>query len=324
MHKPFTSIVENIQRYNTFTIYSHVSPDGDALGSAAALFCILKKLGKTAVWLGDDRVPGNLTGFAGIQALQAAKGNKEEVMQCAIAADCADLARLGEFGENFMRHPVRLVIDHHKTNPGFGGVNWLSEYPATGVMVFRLLEALSLPLCPELAELLYIAIVTDTGRFIHDGTNEEVMHIVAQLYGTGIPVSHIVKQIFSLSTPGRIRLMGAAFSSLTQTCKGKASFFVLTEKDMLLAPADTDTDGVVNYALDIHGTEVGAFIKYKPDGYRVSLRAASPACDVSAIAASYGGGGHRMAAGCTIKEEPEKIIALLTESIQKELEKGGA
>lgn len=302
-------LLEKLRQYNSFTVFSHVSPDGDALGSAAALCLLLEALHKTAYWRGDANIPENLRQFPLLAALPGRVGRGE----CAVAVDCADLTRLGDFAGEFKQHACTLVIDHHATNPGFGQVNWLSSQPATGLMILSLADALSLPLTKPLAELLYIAVLMDTGGFVHAGTDQAAMEQVARLYGADIDPSYITQTLFSRSLP-RTRLLGAALSHILQFHNGKMAFLLLEKEDFTASQAnESDTDGIVDYALGIRGTIAGALIKHSPDGYRVSMRSKSALCNVAGVAQKYGGGGHKMAAGCTVAaasaKEAAEIIA---------------
>lgn len=299
--KTLTQLADAIQNHDSFLIISHISPDGDTLGSSAALGYILEALGKRCFQRCDDGVPRNLSSFP---ALSEFLSREDMPYSCAIAVDCADVQRMGTQADAFMKAKSRLVIDHHKTNEGFGDINYISDDPAAAQCVFALMEELQVPLNKNIAECLYIAFITDTGRFAYHGIGQQTMEIVAKLYSQAIDISHINRVVFRERSYSKTKLIAAALDKLETWFDGDvACIFLDYETYSPFASADCDTEGIVNYALEVKGCKVAVFGHEKQPGVtKISLRSISPDYDVSAIAQHFDGGGHIQASGCTIKK----------------------
>lgn len=312
-------IVNLINSNQSFLLISHVSMDGDTLGSAAALWQLLKNMGKQVQWRGDATLSEPYTDFDLFCRLHQLP-QTEAIADVAIAIDCSDELRLSE-KSGFYNAPHRIVIDHHLTNTAFGDVNYVKPYSATAVCIYEILQALGQPLTPEIAEALYIGINTDTGRFAHQGTDEYTMSIVAKLYGAKIDTALINDKLYKRRSYIKTKLLAEALGSLKLYHNNKAAVIVL-DNDVFarLQARETDTEGIVDYGIEVRGVQVAAFIKGVGEKeYKVSLRSKCSGCNVAKIALKYGGGGHMAAAGCTIRQPIEEVLNSLLADLEKEL-----
>lgn len=293
------SLAQAIKQNNSFLIIAHVNMDGDALGSSAALALALQNMGKRCFFKGEGSFSDQLCQIAGIKKLLELP--PIDKYDAAIAVDCADMERLGIYAPLFSNAPLRLVIDHHITNIGFGEINYIKNVPASAQLVYELLDKLGADITGETAECLYAAFLTDTGRFSHGDVGRDTMLIAAELYDAGFDTARVNKLLFGTRTFAASRLLGRALESLELCCGGRISIISLTQQDFALCSAqEADSEGIVNYALEIPGVEAAVFLRQRGDSYKISLRSAG-GLDVSVIASRLGGGGHRMAAGCAFK-----------------------
>jgi phosphoesterase RecJ-like protein len=193
-----------------------------------------------------------------------------------------------------------ISIDHHPSGRPFAHVNWIDpQSVATGEMVYRLALAASVKITPEIATCLYTALMTDTGSFMFEGTNEHTFQLARELVQAGADPVHCARNIYFGHSTEKMRLLGAALSNLHR--EGPLAWIWVTREQMERCQAKTeDCEGLVNYALSIQDVEVAAFFRETEDGsYRVSLRSKGK-LNVSAIAEHFGGGGHVCASGCSL------------------------
>lgn len=311
-------LAEAIKENESFFITAHINMDGDALGSSAALALALVKLGKRCFFKGEGAFAASLCKLSGIRKLFELPELSD--YKAAIAVDCADIGRMGKYADDYKKAATKLVIDHHETNFGFGDINYIRSYPATAQCVYELIASLGVKAEGEIAECLYAAFLTDTGRFSHSDVNRETMLIAAQLYDAGFDTARVNKLIFGTRSVAASRLLGRGLDKLELLCGGRISVIVLTRRDFEQCGAsEPDSEGIVNYALEVEGVETALFLKEQGDGFKASLRSAGR-IDVAEIAVKYGGGGHRLAAGCALKGGPEEIKRVLTEEIARKLE----
>lgn len=190
---------------------------------------------------------------------------------------------------------------------------------AAGELVFALLQQLNFSLDHPVAEALYVAISTDTGSFKFESTTSQTHLIASQLLAAGVKPGLITPQLFDLRSAAALRVLKQALCSLTLTSDKKIAWMALTTADMAQAAAkDEDLDGVVNYAKNIEGVEVGILFREQGDGtVKVGLR--SQEADVAKIAASFGGGGHLRAAGCSLPFDLEKTVQLVLAAVREEI-----
>jgi phosphoesterase RecJ-like protein len=290
-------VLRQIERRDSFVLTSHARPDGDAIGSALACCQVLRAMGKQADVVLHDAVPRiyRPLPFAD-QAVQADRLNGS--YEAAIILECDSLlrTRLEGLEDRFL-----INIDHHASGRPFADVNWIDPHAvATAEMVFRLGREAGVPLSPEIATCLYTALMTDTGSFMFQGTNEHTFALARELTLAGADPSHCARNIYFAHSGAKMRLLGEALRNLNQ--EGHLAWIWVTQEQMERCGAkEEDCEGLVNYALSIADAEVAVFFRELPDGrFRVSLRSKGKV-NVANLAERFGGGGHECASGCAVK-----------------------
>ncbi|HUK26373.1 MAG TPA: bifunctional oligoribonuclease/PAP phosphatase NrnA [Terriglobales bacterium] len=289
-------VLQQIEQRDRFVLTSHARPDGDAVGSALACCQILRSMGKRADVMLRDGVPRiyQPLPFAD-QVMQSdfVNGNYE----AAILLECGSIQRTRLRG---LENRFLINIDHHLSGRPFGHVNWIDpDAVATAEMVYRLGRAMQAPISPEIATCLYTALLTDTGSFMFEGTNEHTFGLARELVRAGADPARCARNVYFAHSTAKMRLLGAALSNLYR--EGPLACIYVTHAQMESVGArEEDCEGLVNYALSIQDVEVAAFFRELPDGrYRVSLRSKG-GMNVADVAESFGGGGHRCASGCSV------------------------
>jgi phosphoesterase RecJ-like protein len=290
-------VLRQIERRDSFVLTSHARPDGDAIGSALACCQVLRAMGKQADVVLHDAVPRiyRPLPFAD-QAVQADRLNGS--YEAAIILECDSLlrTRLEGLEDRFL-----INIDHHASGRPFADVNWIDPHAvATAEMVFRLGREAGVPLSPEIATCLYTALMTDTGSFMFQGTNEHTFALARELTLAGADPSHCARNIYFAHSGAKMRLLGEGLRNLNQ--EGHLAWIWVTQEQMERCGAkEEDCEGLVNYALSIADAEVAVFFRELPDGrFRVSLRSKGKV-NVANLAERFGGGGHECASGCAVK-----------------------
>jgi phosphoesterase RecJ-like protein len=290
-------VLRQIERRDSFVLTSHARPDGDAIGSALACCQVLRAMGKQADVVLHDAVPRiyRPLPFAD-QVVQADRLNGS--YEAAIILECDSLlrTRLEGLEDRFL-----INIDHHASGRPFADVNWIDPHAvATAEMVFRLGREAGVPLSPEIATCLYTALMTDTGSFMFQGTNEHTFALARELTLAGADPSHCARNIYFAHSGAKMRLLGEALRNLNQ--EGHLAWIWVTQEQMERCGAkEEDCEGLVNYALSIADAEVAVFFRELPDGrFRVSLRSKGKV-NVANLAERFGGGGHECASGCAVK-----------------------
>lgn len=303
--------VRFIRAHDDILLIAHVSPDGDTLGSCLALYASLLQLGKKAQIVCEDPVPQIYRFLPNSdQVLLPVKARQTEAV---VSVDCADVARTGKSETLFRRATFTLNIDHHGTNDKYADENFVQRAGATGELIYGVLMNLKVNITRDIAACLYAAITTDTGNFSYSNTTPDTLRIAADLVETGIDLPYLNRSLFRTVPFHKMRLHGLAIMKTELYEHGRIGMAQLTDEDMASCNAiGEDTEGLIDSIRDIDTVEIAAILREAEAGLvRVSLRGKS-AADVSKIAVKYGGGGHRLAAGCTMKmpiqEAAEKIL----------------
>jgi len=311
--------VHSIREVPEAALFSHVSPDGDCLGSMLALGIALESIGKKVSYYNTSPLPANLKFLPGIERIsQHIPDNLPENL---IFIDCADIERVDSYLKNFF--PTRTIfnIDHHVSNTLFGTYNYVDvTAAATGEIVYNLLKKLKIPISKEIAINLYTAIITDTGRFSFSNTTAKSFKIAAQLVKTGIDLVTINNILFERKSFAQIRLLHKALSNLVLLQNGQVAVIVLSREDFEETSAEENlSEGLVNYARNIENVEAAVLLKELDNNeIKVSFRSNSW-LDVNKIASKFGGGGHVRAAGCTINlplsEATQRVVLAIEEAL---------
>jgi len=290
-----------------FLIACHENPEGDAIGSQLALALALRKMGKTATVLNADPVPGNLAFLPGAESVVYDEdGSGYEV---AVVVDCGSRERTGRVEAELAKPAVMVNIDHHRTNGGCGDYCLIDpEAAATGMLVYRILSAMGTEIDYDVAVNIYVAILTDTGSFHYSNSSPEAFHIAGEMIRRGIDPWAVAEQVYETQSAERLHLLGRVLSSLEIAAGGRVAAITTMKSDLDEFSARKDfLEGFINYPRSVIGVEVAVSFREEGAGeFRVSFRSKGRV-DVSAVAQSFGGGGHRNAAGCTVQGSLDEV-----------------
>lgn len=299
---------------------THEQPDGDALGSTLALGAVLRKMGKkVSMSYGSfPHMPPQYDFLPGIKSLEAP--GELRPSPNFIAIDCGHIDRLGPL-EKVARQSRTLVnIDHHQLNDGYGHLNLvLPDSSSSGEILFELFDALGVSLDAESSLLLYTAILTDTGCFQYLNTSSRTLEIAISLIKRGDIVPYDVYQkVYESSSLGRVKLLGLALEKITMEPSIGLAFTSVTSEDLKKSGATIEeTDDLVSHLRAISEAKVAAVFKQMGgDTIKVSLRSRGEV-DVSDVAAVFGGGGHREAAGYTYRGQLPEAVSRLEKELAK-------
>ena len=317
-----TSICQEILRRQRFLLTSHARPDGDSIGSQLAMAYALDALGKQVRLVNADRAPDHYGEFPGVDRIEIAERSDAEA-DALIVMECSDLSRTGVAGldDHFI-----INIDHHAGNRMYGALNWFDESAAAcGEMVFDVIRALGVPLSPEIATHIYLAILTDTGSFHHSNITPRTFDICRQTVEAGVNPAAMARRVFDSNSFGKLKLIGALLDAMELIDGGRLAVLYLDE-GMLNACGCThnDTEGVINLPLTAREIQAVVFFKVGSNGdVRVSMRSKYDV-DVRAVANTYGGGGHKNAAGFTVPGQltdvrpqiVDRLVAAISEGLK--------
>ncbi|MGV0344058.1 DHH family phosphoesterase [Corynebacterium lehmanniae] len=309
----FEAAASRVRAAEKISVVAHIKPDADAIGSACALAFGLEKLGKDVqVYIGQP-LPhsANMRTIPGVDRIHYAAPLPDDGL--VVTVDCASADRTGSLMPAILEDPSRvIVIDHHNTNPGFGGMNLIVESESTTVMVRELLGCLGVDLDPDIAYCLYAGLVTDTGSF-RWGTPR--MHVfAAELMEYGLNTRQIALDLMDTMGPVDLQLMGEVLAK-TQIVPTKGlSVAVLTiPVGIHSRMSQTAVESIIDYSRSLEGTDVGVVLKEQaPKYWAMSLR--SVVVDVSAVAQQLGGGGHWAAAGYSATGTRKEVIRQLLDA----------
>jgi len=319
------AICELIKNRNNFVLVGHSNPDGDSIGSCYGLALALAKIGKTPVVLLDGPVAPKYEIIPGKDYLYNGKTENLEI-DVLICLDCADPARLGQNKALLERAVTTVCIDHHETNQGFADYNIIDpNASSTSEMVFGLIERLT-SLDADIASAIYAGIVCDTGGFRYSASAKSTLEIAGRLMETGIPFTKIYNEVFHEHSYAGAKILAQALTVSQQTMNGRITYAHITREMMKATGAKTiDLDGIVEYLMSTRGTDVAVLLNERVgaeiDEIKVSFR--SNGLHVGRIAQSLGGGGHRMAAGCSLTGKIEALLPEVVSLVERELETYG-
>ncbi len=312
-------IIETVDAKDDLLVVSHVRPDGDSAGSQFALALALESLDKRVSLISRDPMPARYGALPGAGRLRVAS-RLERSYDAVFVLECGNIERPGIQG---LENQFIVNVDHHHSTEPFGAINWIDpEACAVGEMIFRLLNAMKVEITPAIATNIYVAILTDTGSFQFSSTRADTFRVAAELADRGADVSRIAMDTFYSNPVDKVRKMGVVINAMELAADGRIVTTALTRGDMRAhgIPVDgSDIEGLINYPMTIDGVEVAVLFQELDGGaFRVSLRSKN-ALDVSRIAAAFGGGGHRKAAGCQLAgplaEARERVLAAVGEAL---------
>jgi phosphoesterase RecJ-like protein len=307
--------------YDNIYIFTHLRPDGDAIGSSLALANALKTGCKTVEVFCPDVIPPRYYFLPGVDNFQVSFTAREG-KSLAFILDCSDLRRLNNMGEKVLQLDRVVNIDHHITNEKFGDVNLIDASAAsTGEIIYQILKD-DYELNYDISLCLYVAISSDTGSFKYENTTPQTMEIAARLLEKGINPFYVSQKIFDEYPASTIFLLRDALGSLRFDETGKIAWMVVDDAMLKKHGAESsDLDGFINYVKNIESVEVGIFF-YQTDKGETKVGFRSKTVDIASVAYSLGGGGHPRAAGCSLRGEPQEVIAKVVQSVAQLFCKG--
>ena len=295
---PLARITGALLAGERFVLASHVRPDGDSIGSQLALAHALRSLGKTARMVNHDPPPAYLQTLPGAEEIEVA-GAVDGRFDAAVVLECGTLDRTEVAG--LERQPV-INIDHHAGNAMYGALNWFDPSAAAcAEMVHDLIAALGIALTPEIGAALYAGILTDTGSFRHANITARTFETCRNVAACGVDVAALAASVYQNSSLGKLRLTGRLLNEMRLEASGRVAILQIDEallRDTGCPP--DDMEGVINLPLAARDVEAVIMLRALDGTTRVSLRSKG-LVDVRAVAAAFGGGGHRNASGCTLE-----------------------
>lgn len=301
------AILDELKTADSFLITSHVSPDGDAVGSILALKHLLEMLGKTRITCAlSDPVPGIYTGLPGAGAVKTPESDAPEY-ELAIIVDVARQDRIGDIAAWISDQQKVLVIDHHLEEHPEGDIGFIdASYAATGEIVVELFAEAGLDPSPEAAHCAYVAQITDTGGYRYSNTNARSHRIAAWLHEIDIDHAGICSDVFDMFSRPKILLMKTVLDRLELSCDNQVATSYVTQQDIdEVGGKKEDLNGLVNYLRNIDGVVVGIlFTGVDETTTKASVRSAHH-FNAATFLKEFGGGGHAAAAGVTLAEPVE-------------------
>ena len=313
------NIKEEINKANDIVILTHETPDGDAIGSALAMYLALKKINKNV----DVIIPEYPKTFEFLPGANEIKneGNKTPY-DLAISVDVTGIKRLNGFGSYFENANSKIQIDHHEANDMFADFNFVNPAsPACAQILILVIEQLGIEIDKEIGTCLLTGIITDTGGFKYEGVTAETFEFASWLLTKGVDVSDIYKRVLQMNTRANFELRKIIIDRMEFLFDNKITFTYITLDDMKKANAASgDHEGLVEVGRDIEGVAVSIFLREIDGGFKVSLRSNND-INVSDVAINFNGGGHRRAAGCNIMENFELAKQKIIKAVETEIKR---
>jgi bifunctional oligoribonuclease and PAP phosphatase NrnA len=318
-------VADAIRSGDRFLLTTHENPDGDALGSLLATHRMLEALGKDSVmFLAAKEFPLPVE-YRFLPLEEVFHESPADIAdRVVIFLDCGNIDRMPV---DFLQNGDNKVIniDHHHDNTRFGTINLVDvNASCTAEIIYDLTALLDVPLTPEIANALYVGLVTDTGKFMYENTDARSHRMAAGLIEAGVEVNEVYRRLYEHAPPEKLKLLARALEGITLQDEGRlAVTYISTEDYAVTGASEALTEGIIDHLRTIDGTLVAAVVRDQADGGRaarkVSMRSTDGQVDVSAIARLHGGGGHRRAAGFGTDLEFEQVVAFLIGEISSQL-----
>ncbi len=309
-------VLNDLANASSILLTTHENPDGDAVGSLLGLYHLLKLMGKERVaCVMADPVPNIYKNLPGAKQIKA-PGGKQPNPDVGVLIDVSSLERVGAVAPWFENKKL-LVIDHHLEEGQPGASGFIDpSYAASGEIVADMFALAGVPLTREAAHCLYVAQITDTGGYRYSNTSVRSHHIAATLLETGLDTAAISSEVFEVMSKPKFELLHRVIDRMRILADGRLAWTYVTARDLSEAKAKKeDTDGLINYARNIEGVEIGVlFNAIEPAVTKVSLR--SKKINAAEFLNAYGGGGHAAAAGATIEKPLEEVQPEMIERLE--------
>ncbi len=318
-------VLSRIREDSSFVLVTHEHPDGDALGSLVGMQGLLTALGKRSqTFISPDDLPLPREYRALPLDALITEPPEDIATRTVIFLDCGNIDRIA--AEDLRGGAHLLNIDHHHDNTGFGTINLVEPTAScTAEIVWDLMGGLGQAPDREVAEALYVGLITDTGRFMYENTTPRSHRMAAALLEAGVDVPTVYKRLYEDLPAGKLTLLALALGNLQRFDSGELTIAALSAEDFRSAQAeDSYSEGIIDQLRALQGTKVAALVREISSGerkgqHKVSLRATGDDVDVSAIARAQGGGGHRRAAGFTTGLDSDGLVAFLRGAIAEQL-----
>jgi len=309
------NIKEEIQKAEDIVILTHENPDGDAVGSALAMYLTLKKLDKQVDVIIPE-CPNTFKFLPGAESIK--KEGKQEPYDLAISVDVTGVSRLNGFAKYFEDAKVKIQIDHHQVNEMFADYNFVNPAsPACAQNLIFIIEQLGVEIDKEIGTCLLTGIITDTGGFKYEGVSAETFEFTSWLLAKGVNVSDVYKKVLQTKTKANFELRKLIMDRLEFLCDNKITFTYITLEDLKNTNAEPgDHEGLVEVGRDIEGVEVSVFLREIENGFKASLRS-NNYVNVSDVCIAFNGGGHIRAAGCNVYGNLEQAKERILNEVQK-------
>ena len=318
MTLPLKQIAEHIRTTDNFLVLSHVSPDGDALGSMLAMGELLRALGKTVRLFNESGLPER---FQWLNPRgEILRELPAEEPATIFVLDCGSPERVGTLVAPWLAVKTVVNMDHHLGNPLFGTLNWVElRASSVGEMVGMLARELGVPLAGLLGEYVYLALISDTGDFCFNNTRPETLEMAAEILRQGLLPGPFHEQKQSTGTLSQLQMRATVLQQANLYADGKISLIAFTRE--LFDQTGTgpeDTEGLVNTVLYLRGVHVAISLREEADRIKFSLRSKG-SVNVQAVAVTFGGGGHRNAAGGHVFVAMNTAKEMLVQAVTKDL-----
>ena len=306
------TIIDRIRKAETILIVCHIRPDGDCLGAGFSLKKIAENLGKKVDFVSDSDKPKQYSFIDGFDSLNDVKYDGYDL---GIAVDCGDDARLGKYLIPFKKCKHTINIDHHGTNNYFAEENYVEPYiSSTCELLFSIIENENV-IDKEIATLLYLGLSTDTGNFMHNNTAPSSLLVASKLLALGADLQLIINGFYKNNTKNKLALISKAIASMRFFHDDEVVVITITAKDLSdCGCVMADTEGVIDYGMSIGSVKAAVCMtEQRERSYKVSFRSKEP--DVAAAAGVFGGGGHKMAAGCVANGYYEDVVRKVVKAV---------
>ncbi|MBE5756188.1 MAG: bifunctional oligoribonuclease/PAP phosphatase NrnA [Clostridiales bacterium] len=308
---------KQLNNYDSFAIFCHYRPDGDTLGSGLALKLGLEKLGKRAEVFCDDEIPSK---FDFLEEVKEVKREFFGEYQAFVAVDSAEIGRIGNYAEIFSKKKETFLLDHHISSTKYANVNVVIDNAANCENVYELLKELGVEFDKNIATILMMGLMTDTGNFAHSNVTENTFSVAKELMQYGVEINKINFNMFKRQSKERAHLFGLTMEKIRFFLDGKLAIITVSKENIVSSKAkSSDTEGFIDFVMGIEGVEVGiCLLEMKKENYKASFR--TKKSDANAIAGVYGGGGHVKASGAIINGLYEEVIEKLTYTVSQYIE----
>ena len=312
-------VVKLLKNSKKVALFCHARPDGDALGGMLALTLALRNAGKYAVAFCEDTPPEKYCFLPAMEEVNTTFSVAE--YDLFVSVDCSDFTRMGVFAKEFTKFKgTTLNIDHHISNTRFAKYNFVNECPASCQILTDIILKAQFCINKEIADLLMLGLMTDTGNFVHSDVTATTFQTAALLRDKGADVQIINYQMFQRQPRARAELYGRVMRNIHYAHEDKFAYIVISARDIEESGADNSmTEGFVDFPLTIDGVEVSAaLLEFKEGQYKTSLRSKGKV-NVNAVASTFGGGGHILASGCMLFGSLEEVIDKLSYAVYQNL-----